>query len=1573
MTAAGALDGFSGTVELEGNKLTLNGANTTSAKFTGTNVIDANADQTLNAEGALDGFSGTVELEANKLTLNGANTTAAVFTGSNVIDANANQTLTADGALNGFNGTVELEGNKLTLDGTNVTAAEFVGDAEAVINVNADNTFTADNIDFVGTVNVAENKALTLKGDFSQDEKGTIVFAKGGDLVLEGDEAGEVITIGAKLDNSAVASGFLNSIVTVKTDAELTAEGAVDNFKGKVDIAEDATLTLSGTNTTSMNVQGNGTLELKDGADVELTLRNDRLISGSPAGNSLLNFGGTFAVNDNTLTIETYSQTGAVITGTSDAQLNINKYTNPENGKAYNGSLTLNKEAALDGFNGSVNLTESELILNSSNNTAATFTGDVNSVIKANGVGSAVADQTFSAVGALDGFHGTVALTDNNLTLNGANTTDATITGTEKIAANADQKFTGDVTGFTGEYVIADGKSVTLSGTFADTENSVVNASGATLNLADKSVAVTVNGGTGLNTLNFGNNSLTLGTGDFTNVNGTGSVVFATGHTDNAFASLVAGNVSLTGGRDITATTFDGDLNITIDTRDNNVADVITGSTYGDTIYVTIADDALLSGNDYNLITAGDYTITSIQLFDNVTNSWLTLNFNDGVKANGFTYTLRETYNHTLVLNQLAGFSNFVVINAAWADKVPYQQVIDGTTDRSVGFDAASDLAKAVEYIRGWNVGQGWDNGSLQMGDAKIELVAGKYSLATGTLMTSANGVTQLTIAARDGETATLTGVLRGSDGSTATTLTIEDTRIQATELYGGGKLVINNGADDKSSGNVIAAGIGNTTANSEITMANDSALVINGGYFNNRILVGGSVANAEGAKVTVKGDTSLVIDNNSGETLTIAGNIYGGSWAAKGEVVQTGDASILINADEALNIRGNIYVSGGASANGTLTMKGDSTITFTGNADNLTFTGSVNASQTDNDEIVVFNDFNGKFNGSLIGFDSITISGSSSLEFGRRQTGTADTELNFVVDGNTGAEAMYTVRDANNWEFSKEIIITVDAFTVSNNFILVDNFAKGFEDFTFTINGTSYDWTEAQNNGLTYVGNQLVYNYVSDAQVITNTVSSVVGDTVKVTAGANVTDLTGAGDKNINIVVEDGASVYNVIGCSGIDTTKGGTQAAVDVNLTLGEQATAMYGANNGAIVDDVTITLDSNFAGIANFVIAGHQNAVIQGNSSIVVEDGASYTNGNGDRLVGGIYSASATSYVNGDASVVIGAATLTGGGNIIAGGGQINGNSFVDVNDGAVLNVKSIIGGTSWSGNVENDSAVTITGADVTVTAGSDEPEKRAIYGGSYSGATKGDTLVSITDSTITGNIIAGNRQAASTSTTVEINNSVVNNLSGATNSIKAVGLTDAASTGDATVIINGDNSVVNTTIDGQNNLSASSTLQVNGGKVTGNVAGFDSIELDVDAVLSGSITVGTGGTALNITGISSLTTDIAGAKAVIGSVDSALANVKIDDVDAVLGVATQVAGAATTDDASDDVWASLNQNTDGSLVVAWGRNTAEVGAALEAFRADSTLSLGEALVADAASLAGGADVDDFDNKKNNGTLA
>ena len=1296
------------------------------------------------------------------------------------------------------------------------------------------------------------------------------------------------------------------------------------------------------------------------------------------------------------------------------------------------------------------------LTLGDVNNTAASFTGS--------GMIDAGANQTFSAADALSSFTGTVSVNANTLTLGGINNTAAAITGSGVIDADANQVFTGDVSGFTGSFDIKAGTEVQLNGTFGST----INAFGGTLTLADKGVAVTVNGMTGLADLNFGNNSLTLGTGLFDSVNGTGSVVFDAAHTDNSFTSLTAGSVTLTDGRDIEATEFDGNLYITINSAaTSNVADLTTGSTLNDAIYVTIDDASKVAGG-YKVVTAGGYAITGIQLWNDTLGAYVTLSLNDGVKVGGYTYTLREE-GLTWVLNQLSAYSNIVYVNADWTGKDKYQQVIDPVAgDLSIGYNAAKDLASAVSYIRAWTTGSGWNNdGNLQEGDAKIELTAGKYTLSSGTLMTAENEVKQMYVVGRNGEKAVLSGAINGSDGSKATTLTLENVTIQG-EVYGGGKLVIQNGAGDRATGNVIAAGI-NATA--DATMTNASELVINGGNFGTRSLVGGSVNSGTGT-LTVDGATSLVIDNTSGEKLVISSNIYGGSWAESGKVVQNGNANITINAVQETQIRGNIYVSGGAANGGVLEMNGNSTITFTGDASKLTFTGSVNATQSAKDEIVVFNDFTGKFNGSFNGFDSITISGSTALEFTRRQTKTDDTALNFVVNGRTGANAMYTVRDANNWEF--DTVISIDATSAAaGEYVLVDNYVGGYEGFTFTLNGQNYTLGSVVNSSIiTVVDDKLVLSvYDSNTNIVGSSTEQVVIDSQSAAETLIVGNVTSTESVAVDVTKEN-ATVTNSGSVSGADiegkddNALGGTAvklAASNTELVNEGDITASDVKYSAAVVvapttSGSTITNSGTIAGgdaykskaiqIGNESKKDVTGATVVNSGDIIAADAAGYncaihayskdfTLGNSGTISGDIY-VQGSSFTDIANSGTITAMTTTSGRKSVV---TSNGLITLSGNGGTYELVANTETGNFNGEIVEGDRGIRVTANNTTFKAGNDttvgnadlkgfandsgknieisgdnnsiqlasKKDSYGIYEYSYdSNNTGSDVIISGDNNTIAVNsaskatgIFARNGAVVITGSGVEITatgsyaygietkdvknysgdviigtfnddgsvaqaSDIQLTVSGASSSTTGI----LAAKGNVQVALAADGKIESSHIA----ISAESIQISNAGTIIGDVKATgtgtnDSITIGVDAVLNGKIS---GVETLSVTGISSLTTDVAGAKAVTGSVDSALANVKLDNVDSVLGTAKQIAGTATTE-TDDDVWASLDKLDNGNLVVSWGRSEAEVGAAFDAFKADSTLAIGDALVADVASLANGADVADFDEKKTNGTLA
>ena len=121
----------------------------------------------------------------------------------------------------------------------------------------------------------------------------------------------------------------------------------------------------------------------------------------------------------------------------------------------------------------------------------------------------------------------------------------------------------------------------------------------------------------------------------------------------------------------------------------------------------------------------------------------------------------------------------------------------------------------------------------------------------------------------------------------------------------------------------------------------------------------------------------------------------------------------------------------------------------------------------------------------------------------------------------------------------------------------------------------------------------------------------------------------------------------------------------------------------------------------------------------------------------------------------------------------------------------------------------------------------------------------------------------------------------------------------------------------------------------------------------------------------TGISSLTTDINGVKAVAGNiVDEVLGSAKIENQTANTNGIFQLAGADTIE-TSDDIWAGLGTDANGDTIVAWGKEENFVSDTLAAFE-DKDLAIGDTFT---SSVADSSTIGDDTNKKNNthGTLA
>ena len=1101
---------------------TLSGNN---SEFTGTVNVSEGAELTVsNALGASSinmNYNGNAnaigDTDDTKLILNqdGLKIAASITGDANdVIDVKESATLTGTGALNNFAGTVAVNAKELTLGGVNKTAAEFVG--TGVIDANANQTFTADGAidEFSGTIDLGSSK-LTLDGTNDTDA----IF------------------------KSSATSAWL----TVNADQIFNADGALDQLESRIVLGGND-LTLNGTNTFSSIITGTSDSNINLNADLTL----DR------SGMALYQYEGTVNVNDNTLTITGTENTKAKFTGTTDADISW-----------YAGIMV--SDGALDDFNGHITV-GNELTLKGINKTAATF--ETEKTININ------ADNTFTKDGAINNVTGTIKLWDNTLTLTGENTTSATLTSYEDgvLDADANQKFTGDVTGFTGKFDIAAGKEVQLTGTFADADNKVVNAFGGTLTLADKDVEVQVNGGTGLNTLNFGNNTLTLGTGLFDNVNGTGSVVkFGD---DKTFSSVTAGNIYVVDSDNLTIGSLDSVVNLTIDASSDGTADVtLTSGTWDDTLNVTISQtDADAFSGVYKLVNATGYT-DGFAILLTVGSNFDTLAIGQSVKLGDYSWQLRNN-GGTLELTKRAGYSNLVVVNSIWTAE-PYAAVMDGI-ERIIGYDAAQTLDKAVEYIRGYSVGQGWEEVT---GAAKIELTAGKYTLSEGKfLMTADNGVTQMTVAARDNEAAAISGTLRGSNGTTATELTIENVQITGN-VAAGGKLVIDNSDAARSTGTYIAGGVSEG-------INRGSSVGIKGGDFANRFVMGGSYV-ADGKTVSAEGTNSVTIANAA-----ISGNVYGGSYVAKYGTLNrvSGDTCVSIDATNEVTLRGNIFAGDYATTGGTLTYaddyNGTAKVVFKGSADNLTFTGSVNGSASDKVEsIVVFAGFTGKFNGSLKNIDTITISGNSALQFGRRQANAGDTNLEFVVAGKTGSSAMYTVRDKNAWEFGTTISVSTDG-AAAGSYVLVDNYAGGFDGFTFVIDGM----TCSVNQSIVTADAAYSLNYTNNQL------------SLKVDTSAGYTNSKINTTEDLQLVIDTNSNIENGIKAS--QDAEVSVKISSSADVEIGKNASGVYEGiqlNNSSsaaidVAEDAKLTIYGNITSV-NQAESGDNSLVIGKNAEVTV----------------------------------------------------------------------------------------------------------------------------------------------------------------------------------------------------------------------------------------------------------------------------------------------------------------------------------------------------------------------------------
>ncbi|WP_304027986.1 hypothetical protein [Desulfovibrio piger] len=304
-------------------------------------------------------------------------------------------------------------------------------------------------------------------------------------------------------------------------------------------------------------------------------------------------------------------------------------------------------------------------------------------------------------------------------------------------------------------------------------------------------------------------------------------------------------------------------------------------------------------------------------------------------------------------------------------------------------------------------------------------------------------------------------GFARAQGASGSATANVKDSVVNLTggSLVGvvGGGLAENLSTGATATADVTNASLtidGNATVNGIIYKGNDgveaepsSAAVIGGGLAYSKK---GSTAVAsvvKTASTTIKGGT-------------INGDVYAGGMAdgtgAKAEVT---NANLTIKGGE---INGNIYAGGYALNAGTATVA-NATVTFDGNS---SFAKTVQGGNATNSTLA-FTNYNGTFDGQVVGFTKLDVAEGSTLKLQTLSTGTTAEKKAGVFNNNA-----LTLTGAGNVEADAVNVVADKGLTIQNGTLTVTGSLKSAED------GDGTDGINVSGNGvLTAANNLLVTN----------------------------------------------------------------------------------------------------------------------------------------------------------------------------------------------------------------------------------------------------------------------------------------------------------------------------------------------------------------------------------------------------------------------------------------------------------------------------------------------------------------
>lgn len=519
--------------------------------------------------------------------------------------------------------------------------------------------------------------------------------------------------------------------------------------------------------------------------------------------------------------------------------------------------------------------------------------------------------------------------------------------------------------------------------------------------------------------------------------------------------------------------------------------------------------------------------------------------------------------------------------------------------------------------------------------------------------------------------------------------------------------------------------------------------------------VVGGGVASAKGTDGEVT--SSVTTANTTINGGTINGNVFAGGLA-DGGTATVGTANLTISGNAAIN--GNIHAGGYALNGGTATV-GTAAVTFDGNSSfaNKVF-GQGHADDTSNATVtnstLAFTNYNGAFNGQVVGFNNLDVAEGSTLQLATLSTGVAaegdtsgvfnNNDLTLTGSGVVSADKVVADKaltvDSLATLTSGDIAVTTGSVTVEGTLDATGtvvtttqddiNVAKGgiLNVTTATALGADFAGADLANGGtvnltgttdgeLTVTDLQGKFGSVGIINAGDNTVAGMFTEGTDPSSGTvSIDDIINsniATNETKRLVVTGVTSTSELNGAwKGVELAEGAsltvnagtlqlTGDAANVAVVNGDVAfnkndsTLMLGdagtANSGVIAGDVTF---SNSASNMTLLVTGNQNAAFVVEGDI---DGQGGTKGQLIAQGGATLTAkgditAGTMTADGSAILAAGAADPAGAaGDIVAKNITAqNGGTIAAINDVTVTNVTLSNGAIAAGGDLTLNNGAT-----------------------------------------------------------------------------------------------------------------------------------------------------------------------------------------------------------------------------------------------------------------------------------------